>query len=772
MTARQLTGPARLRRVVPLNLLIALLFCGMLLAQESKRTGTIVGTVVDRSTTEPLAGANVLLVGTTYGASTDGEGKFVVRGVPVGTYALRISILGYAPFTMSDIVVSTAKPTEIVVPLLEQNVLVDSVQVTASYFQNLPETPVSTFSQSNEEIRRLPGGLEDVVRAISILPGVAQVQAGRNDLIVRGGAPSENLFVVDHIEVPNINHFGTQGATGGPLSFINLDYVDGTTFATGGFGVQYGDKLSSVLTINLRDGRRDRLGGKATISASQFGLGLEGPIDESGSIIVSVRRSYLDFIFKAAGFGFVPEYWDFLVKGEYRLSQNDRLSVLGVAALDDVKFFNDTPKQRFDNSRVLGSSENQIVGGISWQHLLKNGLLRVSLGQSFVKYRYGQSDASLNPVFTSNSREYEATLRADLLFHVTRSTELSVGLMGKMPRFADELFLRPFVTSFGDSLSVEASYRTTAAKGAAYLQVSQTLGGMRMTLGGRMDYFSLIEKNVAFSPRLALSLPLSGQISLNASVGRYYQAPSYIWLVANPLNRRLRFVGDNQYVLGVEMIVWPDTKASLEGYIKRYVDYPASLIRPYLVLANTGAGFGGSEDGYASFGLDPLVSKGSGLSRGVELLLQKKLSEIPCYGTFSLSYSVSEFSGLDGIDRPSSWDQRWIVNLGGGYLIDERWEVSAKFRYVTGRPYTPFNPDGTQDPARYNTVRVAPNHSLDVRVDRRWMFDTWTLITFLDIQNVYNRKPVDVPRFNAQSRQVERTESIGILPSIGVSAEF
>jgi hypothetical protein len=299
------------QRVV-LMLFLLLLGAGIAPAQESRKTGILTGTVVDKSTREPLIGANVVVVGSTVGASTDAEGKFTIRGIAVGTYAVRASSLGYAPFTMTDVVVSTSKPANVTISLVESSVQVDSVQVTASYFQNLPETPVSTFSQSNEEIRRLPGGLEDVVRAISILPGVAQVQAGRNDLIVRGGAPSENLFVVDLIEVPNINHFGTQGATGGPLSFINLDYVEGTTFATGGFGVQYGDKLSSVLTINLRDGRKDRLGGKATISASQFGLGLEGPISDGGSFIFSARRSYLDFVFKAAGFGFVPEYWDFL----------------------------------------------------------------------------------------------------------------------------------------------------------------------------------------------------------------------------------------------------------------------------------------------------------------------------------------------------------------------------------------------------------------------------------------------------------------------------
>jgi hypothetical protein len=228
----------------------------------------------------------------------------------------------------------------------------------------------------------------------------------------------------------------------------------------------------------------------------------------------------------------------------------------------------------------------------------------------------------------------------------------------------------------------------------------------------------------------------------------------------------------NQFVLGIDHLLRSDTKVSLEGYIKKYSDYPASTTQPYLVLANTGAGFGGSTESFASFGLDSLISVGSGNTFGVELFLQKKLSEIPCYGVLSLSYNQSKFKALDGVSRPSSFDQRWILNLGGGYLFNEKWEISTKFRLATGRPYTPYNPDGSQSSTNYNGARLGVNHSLDVRADRRWMFSSWTLITYVDIQNIYNRKPIDVPRYNNRSKKIEQSNAIGILPSIGISAEF
>ena len=260
--------------------------------------GRIAGTVRDKKNGEPLVGVNVAVKGTTLGASTDINGFYYILRVPPGTHDLQASIIGYTTMIVTDVVVASGRRNQVAFPLQPTTIDLETVTVEAEYFRRNADIPVSAQTLSYEEIRRSPGGLEDVVRAIAVLPGVVQVSAGRNDLIVRGGAASENLFVIDGLEVPNINHFGTQGATGGPLSFVNLDFVRDVTFSTGGFGVRYGDKLSSVLDIQLAEGRNDRLGGKLTISASQFGLNADGPIGDQGSFLFSARRSYLDFIFK------------------------------------------------------------------------------------------------------------------------------------------------------------------------------------------------------------------------------------------------------------------------------------------------------------------------------------------------------------------------------------------------------------------------------------------------------------------------------------------
>lgn len=736
--------------------------------------GVITGKVTDATTKQPLIGANVFIPGIETGDAADVNGNYKITGLEPGTYQVRVSSVGYNSATKTDIVVSVIKPAQIDFELTPQTIELQSVTISSDYFSKNPFEVNSIKNFSYEEIRRSAGGFEDVVRALSVLPGVAQADAGRNDLIVRGGAPSENLYILDGIEIPNINHFGTQGATGGPLSYINLDYVRETSFSTGGFPVLYGDRLSSVLNIKLRQGRNDRLGGKATIAATQFGLNLEGPLATNSDFIFSARRSYLDFIFKAANFAFVPEYYDVLTKANFKIDQKNSLSFLFISAFDNVRYFNDTEEQRFDNSRILGSNQTQYVTGFIYRNLFDNGFLDVTLSRIFTDYDTQQRDTMFNPIFKNKSIEGENSLKADLILKLSNSSELNVGGMIKSIKFESDILFPTFRTSFGDSLplqSLSSSNRFT--KLAVFSNYSFVLfNRMTMNIGLRGDYFDALEKKLFVSPRISTSYQLNDLTALNLSAGVYYQAPSYIWLAADQSNKKLKHVRNNQLVLGMEHRLGEDALLKVETFYKNYKDYPTSLIRPYLVLANTGAGFSGSDDNFSSFGLEPLVSEGKGIAKGVELSVQKKLSDIPYYGILSLTYSQSEFTPLDGIARKGSYDQTWIFNISGGYKFDSEWETSLKFRYASGKPYTPFNSDGSQSVSNYNSLRLAPNHSLDLRVDKHWFFNDWTLITYIDIQNIYNRTNRSFIRWDARKQAVDDESSIGILPSIGISAEF
>ncbi len=719
-----------------------------------------------------MPGANVLVLNTNYGSSTNANGNFEIDNMPAGEYQIRASIIGYKSVTKTDIMIMTGFSPEIIFELEEEVVQLEDVVVKSDYFEKSRLDVTSTKGFNNEEIRRSPGGFEDVIRALSVLPGVAQADAGRNDLIVRGGAPSENLYLIDGYQVPNINHFGTQGATGGPLSYINLDFVNNTTFSTGGFSVINGDKLSSTLSIDLRRGRQDRIGGKATISASQFGLNLEGPISNNSQFIFSARRSYLDFIFKAADFSFVPEYWDFMGKTDFELDQNNSLSVLVISAIDNINYFNDTRDQRYDNSNIIGSAQLQYLAGVKFRHLIDNGFIKLSLSRNYVDYDTQRRDSLLTPVFTNKSTEIENTLNAELTYKISSVSDLTIGGDAKMIDFQADILLPTYKTTFNDSLpTTQLDTNATYYKGAFYLNLNSVLFNKFITnLGIRGDYFNVLENKFYFSPRFSISYLLNDITRINFSTGIYYQSPSYLWLVGDEINTQLKNMRVNQFILGLDNYISADALIKVEGFYKNYSDYPVSSIRPYLIMANTGAGF--SDENYESFGLEPLVSEGTGKAKGVELSIQKKLTDSPYYGIASITYSIADYKALDKTERTGTYDQTWIISLSGGYKFSNEWEGSLKFRYSTGRPYTPYETDGKQNVYDYNSIRFPDNHSLDIRLDKLWFFSGWTLITYIDIQNIYNRKNINSVRWDIRTQSPELNESIGILPSIGISAVF
>jgi len=755
------------------------LIWSILLALSSMTTsqsinGSMYGKITDYETREPLIGANIIIVGIEFGAATNDLGEFSINNIPPNTYQVRASVIGYNNVTKTDVNVMPGRPAIVNFELTFTAIELEGVVVQSDYFSRNPIEVGSNKSFSNEEIRRSAGGFEDVIRAVSVLPGVAQADPGRNDLIVRGGGPSENLYLIDGIPVQNINHFGTQGATGGPLSYVNLDFVSGTTFSTGGFSVLNGDKLSSVLTIDFREGRKDKIGGKGTISATQFGLDIEGPVTSNSTFIVSARRSYLDFIFKAADFSFVPEYYDGFAKYDWKFDNRNSISFLLIAAFDNVKYFNDTEDQRYDNSRILGSDQTQYATGLSYRHLFNSGFINLTLNRNYVDYNTQQNDSLLNPIFINNSLEKENTLKADLTYKLSRITELNAGVSSKLIDFKADIFVPEFVSTFGDSIPITTiNTQEDYSKLAAYTNISFLLfDKLNFNLGIRADYFSPIKTKTFFSPRFSASYRLTDITSLTFSTGVYHQAPSYIWLVGNEINIELKNIRVNQYVLGVDQYFSADALFRVEGFLKDYFNYPTSLKRTYLIMANTGAGFAGSDENFASFGLDPLNSDGTGLAKGFEISLQKKLSDTPYYGILSLTYSEANFTALDRVERIGSYDQTWIFNISGGYKINEEWEVATKFRYSTGKPYTPYNSNGSQSVEQINSVRFPVNHSIDVRVDKRWFFSGWTLITYVDIQNIYDRKNITGIRWDQRTQSPEFNETIGILPSIGISVMF
>ncbi|MFA7360120.1 MAG: TonB-dependent receptor [Candidatus Kapaibacterium sp.] len=761
------------------NIIIMVLISVNLFAQNK---GGISGKVVDRISQQPVIGAVVEAKNTETEeitkTGTDDNGFFYFESVNAGRYGLRFSSIGYIVLMIDNVIVNSGVITDRFVEL--DIVATDEIVVEDERFTKPNDISTSLKNLNTEEIRITPGGFEDIGRVVQNLPGVSFVNDGRNDLIVRGGAPTENLFIVDNAYVPNINHFGSQGATGGPTSIINLDFIRDVSFITGGFSAKYGDKLSSVLEIKQREGSRIKFMTDLNLSATGFGAVLEGPIgkEKKGSWLISARRSYLDFIFNAAGFGFVPEYYSFQGKGVYDLDKNNFLTLNIISNIDKVKFNNDDEEKKQDNSVILDNDQWGYVFGAEWKSLLSSKSYSIlNLTRTFTNYNYSGKDINQVEYFKNVSKEGETSLKGEYNLQAIKTGQLTVGFEGKLVNFRNEImkdqdtiyYINPATGSRYILDAVSLNDEQNTFKGALFAQWTQYfLNRIKLNAGLRYDYFDFIEKKNYISPRVSAQINILHDLYLNLSYGIFYQSPSYIWLVGDPINRKLEDMRADHYIAGLEYIIMPDLKASVEVYYKKYSNYAVSEERPYFILSNNGGNF----ENQNNFGLEPLTSAGTGYAQGIEFFVQKVFSK-NYYFNVNLSIFQAKYKALDGVERNSDFDNRVLFTTFGGYQFGKGWSVGGKFRYVGGRPYTPINPnDGTQLVLDYNIARLPDFYSLDLRLDKKWTFSSWTLNTYIDIQNITGKKNVTGYKWNKYTNKIEANESIGVLPTIGINAMF
>jgi hypothetical protein len=744
-----------------------------ILAKETINKVSLKGTIVNSVTQSPIIGATIRVDSTNSGAISRNDGTFEIKNLKAGIYTVKFTAIGYQTYVKSDVNITNVNPVELQIDLIETTIQLDGVEVRGSFFIKNSETVTSTQSFSAEEIRRAPGIQQDVVRATSLLPGVGVINPGRNDLIVRGGAAFENLFIVDNIEIPNINHFGSQGSSGGPLSIINIDFVNNVTFSAGGFGAQFGDKTSSLTKITLRNGNTEKIGGKAIISASQFGAQLEGPIGNKASFILNARRSYLDLIFKAADFAFIPEYWDFFAKFNWKLDELNTFSFVGIGTLDDVFLNNSSSLNQFKNSQVAVPEQKQYFVGLTWKHLYGNGFSTVTFGRSYTNFNTFQEDSTANRIFQNISREGENSLDIDFDFQLSPNVNLN---FGNQTKYAGKLdydiivpgFLRTDNNGIPRPLNIDTTFSTI--KNSTFASVTTSFSKFKVTVGGRFDFYSFTQDKVFLSPRIAMLYQINNVSGLLMSVGRYFQSPSYIWLIGDKSNQLNPFRAD-QAIIGYEHTPMEDIKVQLEAYYKVYNNYMARVYRPQAVLSPSGF-----ENIYADipFGLEPLSNGATGFSQGLELSIQKKWRpEMPLYGIFSVTWSQTKFRSIEGIEYKAPFDSPLMLNMALGYRFGDEWEISYKYRTAIGVPTSPYLASGKIDYSQYNQGERLPiYHATDIRIDKRWNLGSFYLDTFIDVQNVFATKNAVGIRYNYAEGKPEYQTTFGILPSIGVEFEF
>lgn len=739
------------------NKRFALLLAGFLMGFSLlAQNGVIRGKVASKLTNDPIAFANVLEKKTGKGVTTDEEGKYEIAGLAPGLYDLVVSFVGYDEVAIYEIQVSNAKPAIVDVQMEETAEQLSEVVIQASAFRKTEESPVSLRTIGVAEIQRNPGANRDISKVLQSLPGVVTPTSFRNDLIIRGGAPNENRFFLDDVEVPNINHFVTQGASGGPVGLINVNFINEVDFFSGAFPANRGNALSSVMNLRQRDGRDDRVGGTFMVGATDVGLTLEGPIGDKTTFLFSARRSYLQFLFKAIGLPFLPTYNDFQAKVKYRIDPRNEITFIGLGAIDQFVLnleANETEEQQFILDQLPEAPQWNYVNGLVWKHFGQKGfwtfvLSRNMLNNESFKYQDNDSSNPDNLILDYTSQEIENKFRAERTIR-SGKMKLNYGVNYEFVKYNTSTFNRIF--TFSGPQTIDFASEIDFSKYGFFAQASRQLLNDRLVLsmGIRSDantysaeMGNLLEQ---ISPRFSLAYSVSERLSLNLNAGIYYQLPPYTLLGYREggelINKTygIDYIRNTQLVAGLEYNTAANSRFTVEAYYKKWNDYPF-LLRDSIALANRGGDFG-------VIGNEPAIPLSDGRSYGLEFLFQQRLYK-GFYGIAAYTLGWSEFQDKKGAFVPSAWDSRHILSLTMGKQFKRNWEVGINWRFQSGLPFTPFsdasalainwdvNYRGVLDYNQLNTERRDAASTIDLRVDKRWFFNKWSLNLYLDIENV------------------------------------
>lgn len=778
------------------------------------QTSTLRGVVLDIQSETPLIGVTVRTVGTepVLGATTDENGRFVIRNSPVGRLAISVSYPGYESQQIPNILTTAGKEVQLDIRLQEAFTNIGEVVITAKTDKDKPMNELATISArqfNTEEVSRYSGGRNDVAKLVANFAGVAANNDSRNDIIIRGNSPTGVLWRLEGLPIPNPNHFATLGTTGGPVSALNPNLISNSDFLTGAFPAEYGNALAGVFDINLRTGNKDRFEFMGQMGAfTGMEAMIEGPLNKKngGSFVVAYRHSFVE-VADAAGLNVgttaLPRYKDLSFNADLGKTKLGRFSVFGIAAtsqidflgpeLDSTDLWASRNENAFSRSRfgVLGVKHNVLLNDHSY--------IRTTVSGAFTGVRYreeylnfggepGQTLEKLNvqddltqwrlSSLYNNKINQRLTFRTGVLLQL-QHLETGVDTRERIPDYngdglPDWVALRDFTGNF---LMTEA-----------YAQAQYRLTN-RLTLntGVHGQYFDLTE-DWAVEPRVALNWQVAPRSRINLGYGLHHQAqPLPVFLFRKrlpdgstvPTNNNLDFTRNQHFVLGYDLKPATDWRVKTELYYQFLSQVPVNAFSSSFSMLNTGADFVFPEQ-------SDLVNEGTGFNRGVEITIEKFFSK-GYYALVTTSLYDSRYKGSDGVERSTAFDGGYVFNALAGkeFKIGSSGRrfltLDTKFTTAGGRPYTPVDLPASQ---AAGTEVLLDNQAFSLRQDDYFRWDVkfgfrinsskrkFSQTFFLDFQNITNHENVFAMRYNEERGTVGRVNQIGFFPDVMYRVEF
>ena len=761
----------------------------------SQVDGKLNGYIFDSKSQLPLLGANITVEGTEKGAISNEDGFFEISNIKPESYNLSVSFLGYQSKNIFNVIIKSKGNQTLEIYLSESTQELEEIILFESPFKKSKETPLSVSTFSRVEIESYPGADNDVTKVVQSMPGLSPSVGGfRNDIIIRGGAPNETVYYLDEIEIPNINHFSTQGSAGGPQGMINISFIDEVTLSTSAFGVEYDNPLSGVLQFNQKNGNPKEISGNFRFGASDSAITIEGPISsDKTTFIFSARKSYLQFLFKLIGLPIRPDYWDFQGKINHKINEYNTINFIGLGAIDDFSVeapedFDLTQQSFLEQVPII--KQNSTTLGVSWIRKFKEskGQFILALSTNKLKNifsRYYDNENLEELFFKNDSHEWETKLRAKTINYIN-DWKIT---WGANIQYSD------YYNNTSDIFN-QLYYITKINfyKYGLFGSISKSFidSKLDISLGIRADEDDFSEGSKIIeniSPRIATSYALSEdrRLKWNSSLGTYFKIPTYTVLgfkdfSGSFINRSAKYTKSNHYVTGLEYSLGNASRISIEGFIKKYDNFPISIVDE-VSLANKGADF-------EVLGNEDVITDGKGKTKGIEVMFQQKLTR-NFYGIFSYTFFSSEFTDINGNYLPSVWDSRHLSSFSGGYKLKKNWEISSRWRFAGKTPFVPYDldsslsnyPNMTLDYSQLGNVKLGNFSQLDIRFDKKWNKEKISINFFVEILNLLAQKIPTPPEYGLQRDNLGNIitpftlvevdiNRESIIPSFGFSIDF
>ena len=774
-----------------------MLLFGMLMIMsgfvQAQPVQTFRGRVVDAYTGLPLPGATILIPETNplQGTITDADGNFRMDNLPLGRININVSMMGYQPASLRNLLLVSGRELVIDIRLEEQVYLLQDVVVRPELRKDQPVNEmalVSARSFTIEETERYAGSLGDPSRMAANFAGVSSASDQRNDIIIRGNTPLGLLWRLEGVEIPNPNHFGSLGSTGGPISMLNNNLLDNSDFYTGAFPAEFGNALAGAFDLRMRNGNNQRHEYMGQMGFNGFELGAEGPLgtNSQASYLANFRYSTLELL-HAMGMNFgtgaaIPKYKDLSFKLNIPLKRG-RLSVFGMGGNNSIAMLDsrgDEAQYGFSGNDLYNNNRMGVAGITHVRYFDANTrfttTLSVSALEGFSKlYEIIYSDGL--PQFEETLSEVKYSLSGKYSRRYSARNYLNAGIS------ADLYNTRYIGQELNRSLGSYLSYLNTTgslASGRAFMEWRHRFSDELSVSPGLHASFLFLNNSHAIEPRLGLKWEFRPGQSLNLGAGLHSQMQMRAVYFSQRLvdtlamryqttNRDLDLTRSLHLVLGYDLLLGQGHRLKAETYYQKLYKVPVAWRQPQFSLLSQGGAF--------SFMLfDNMENLGTGENKGVELTLEKFLHK-GFYYLLTASVFDSGYRGFDGVWRNSAFNNNYIFNLLGGYewKLGKRSMLSADVKtvYAGGNRYLPIDVEASSrhNATRYHWDRAFENRLPDYfRLNARITFrrngkklsQEWAL----DLQNLTNHQNIFTHNWNKDTRQISTSYQMGFMPMV------